>query len=146
MVIVALNASVSQVLTQILAILPAQTINDPRLPIELILYNRSNLRGNSLRTLGEHLIFDIPSVEATPEHLHVLQLQGFLDVLLHDFRGSSGKANDRYIREIAPETRELLVILAEVVAPLGNAMGLVDDEPSQFSSGVDGLNVAQDLG
>lgn len=60
--------------------------------------------------------------------------------------GGGGERDDRHLRVLLLEEAELLVVGPKVVAPLADAMHLVDDEPGELAGPVEGLEAVGEFG
>jgi len=58
----------------------------------------------------------------------IAQSQLLADVVLHLDRGCGGQRHARHVRRLVEHGLELAVLGAEVVAPMGHAVGLVDGD------------------
>ncbi len=85
--------------------------------------------------LLEHRVADVGPVESGDVPMGVAQTQHADDVLAGLDIGGGGEGHQRHIGEALAQHAERGVFRAEVVAPLGDAVGLVDGEEGD----VDGL-------
>ena len=80
---------------------------------------------------GLHRIAQVASVEAGQKDLPPLQVKLADDVLAHLFGGSGGQGNHRDRREFLTQQLQIPVVGAKLVAPFGDAVGLVDGDEVQ---------------
>ena len=78
--------------------------------------------------LFDHRVADVRPVEAGDETARLLQAEPLQDVLPGLRIGGGGQADHRHRREELAQLAELHVFRAEIVPPLGDAVGLVDGE------------------
>jgi hypothetical protein len=71
---------------------------------------------------------DVRAVEAAHEHLRVAEAEPLDDLVAHRRRRRRRERQDRRPSQRLGGGGELQVVGAEVVAPLGDAVGFVDDE------------------
>ena len=90
-------------------------------------------RPDELQDLLQRLVLrhdavgEIGAVEARDEHRRIAQLAGAVTMSARDALGrGGGQRHDRHVREAAAQPRELAVFRTEIVAPLGDAVRLVD--------------------
>jgi hypothetical protein len=81
--------------------------------------------------LRRDAVADVRPVEAGDEHPAVLEAEALDDVAAGGLVGGGGERHARDVREALVEDGDLEVVGAEVVAPLGDAVGLVDREEAQ---------------
>ena len=56
------------------------------------------------------------------------------DILTHTISGSGRQGNHGYCREFLPHLQQVAVVGAKLVAPLGDAVGLVDGDEAQVQA------------
>jgi hypothetical protein len=97
---------------------------------------------------GADLQRDVWAVEALDDHGRVPEPQALHDLLPHHRRGGGGESHHRRVPEVVDRRAQPEVVRAEVVAPLRDAVGLVDHEQAgrRRLQGGPGLVVAQLLG
>lgn len=93
-------------------------------------------------TLGADLVEKVGAVEALLEDLGVGHVQLGEDVGLDARRGGGGQGHHRRVGKLGAQGAQAGVVGAEVVAPLADAVGLVDNKAAQVALGVE---AAQDL-
>jgi hypothetical protein len=71
--------------------------------------------------------------EAVHHHVRVAELQPRRDVGPHLRRRRRGAGDDLDRCQLGSDLADAQVVAAEVVAPLGDAVGLVDDDPARRS-------------
>ena len=76
--------------------------------------------------LGPHLVVEIGTVEGALEVLRLLDAQAVLDVLAHLVGGCGSEGDDGRSADTLDDVVQVAVLGAEVVAPLRDAVGLVD--------------------
>lgn len=60
-----------------------------------------------------------------------------MEDIFPDSRGSCGReGHEGYPRKLLPQSTEAFVVGPEVVAPLADAVGLIDDKPGQHPTAV----------
>ena len=64
----------------------------------------------------------------------LLQVKLADDVLPHPFRRGGGQGNHRHRREVLPQLPQVAVVGPKLVAPLGDAVGLVDRDEAQVQA------------
>jgi hypothetical protein len=89
-------------------------------------------------------VADVGPVETADEGAGVLQLQALEDVLAGQGIGGGGEPHARHRRITLVQHRECAVLGAEVVAPLADAMHLVDGEQAQFAALDHGVELGQE--
>ena len=77
-------------------------------------------------------IREVGPVETGDEHIGVTETELVADVLPYPLRGSGRKGDDRHVRELSPEGAQIPVVGTELVAPLRDAMGLVDRDQAYY--------------
>ncbi|MNO92050.1 hypothetical protein D3C76_836120 [compost metagenome] len=78
--------------------------------------------------LGHDAIKNVRPIEARQEALGILQVQASDDLFTGTLVGGGGQGNARYVGEQFRQLAQLQVFRAEVMAPLGHAVGFVDGE------------------
>ena len=78
--------------------------------------------------LGHHRVADVRTVERTDELARVLQRQPLHDLAPGRRIRGGGQSDPRHVRPALVQQGQLAVFGAEIVAPLGDAMRLVDRE------------------
>ena len=78
--------------------------------------------------LGQHRVADVGAVERTDELARILQRQPFDDLAPGRGVGGRGQRDPRDVRPAFVQQGQLAVLGAEIVAPLRDAMRLVDGE------------------
>ena len=84
--------------------------------------------------LGGDGVADVGAVETGGEHAPIVEAQALDDVALGGLIRGGGDGDAGHRRETVLEHRELEVLGPEVVAPLRDAMGLVDGEQREFAA------------
>ena len=84
-----------------------------------------------------HSVDEVGPIERADEHRRVAQPQLGRDVVPHAGRGGRGEGVDADVRKSLAEQGELAVLGTEVVAPLADAVSLVDREPPHAGAGED---------
>ncbi len=85
--------------------------------------------------LGHDPVLDVGPVEAGDEVPGRRQVQPLSDLLVGGAGGRGGEGDPRDVRPALAEQGEGEVVGAEVVAPLGHAVGLVDREDGDLAAG-----------
>ena len=82
-------------------------------------------------TIGprHHAVDEIGTVEGAHEHGRVAEPELAGDVLANPRRGRGSEGVEARLRKPLAEQGELPILRAEVVAPVADAVGLVDREP-----------------
>ena len=101
-------------------------IDDARIARVLALDEGEELRPRL--ALGHHPVADIGPVEARGEDARLAEREPHDDVAAGDAVGGRGEGNARHRRKALVEDGEGEILGPEVVAPLRDAMGLVDGE------------------
>ena len=136
----------AQQLGNFLHLLAAQAVNDAGLALVLLHVLNQLLFGV---VLGAHLVVEIGAVEAGFEDAGVVHVQVFLDVQLHFGRGRGREGNNGHVAaQVVDDAANLAVLGPEVVAPLRDAVGLVDGHEADgaFQQELDGVVLGQAFG
>ena len=75
-----------------------------------------------------HQIAQVRPVKAGNVFVRIAQLQLVKNVVTHPPGGAGGKSGDGTIGKMRPQPAQLPVFRAELMSPLGNAMGFIDRE------------------
>ncbi len=89
--------------------------------------------------LGPDLVVEVGPVEGGLEDPRIGDVEVLEDVLLHLLGGGGGEGDDRHALDVVEDRAQAAVLGAEVVAPLADAVSLVDGEEAD-------LDVPQELG
>ena len=81
--------------------------------------------------LAFHRVGQIRPVEAGQEYRALLQPQLFHNILPYPGGGGGGQGNGRNSGEVCPQLAKVPVVGTKLVAPLGNAVGLVHGNQAQ---------------
>jgi hypothetical protein len=108
---------------QLLRRLARLTVDDARLP-----FPRANeIQDLFIRTrLGRDAIGEVRAIEARDVATRVVQMKLLNDVRAHALGGRGGQRHERHARKIFAQRRELPILRTEVVAPLADAMRLIN--------------------
>src|SRR5919202_5785984 len=71
---------------------------------------------------------DVGSVEAANDDPRLPKVEPLHDLLTHQWRGGGREGEHAWVPEFLDEGAEAEVVRPEVVAPLDEAVGLIDDE------------------
>ena len=88
-------------------------------------------------------VADVRPVEAADEDARVAELEALDDVGARQRVGGRGEGDPRHVGEALVQQRQLEVVLAEVVAPLADAVRLVDREHRQQAALVQRLELGE---
>ena len=78
--------------------------------------------------VADHVQPDVGPVEAVDQDQRVLHVQALLDFVADRGRGGGGEADDRRVAQLPADLAQAQVVGPEVVAPGGDAVGLVHHE------------------
>ena len=95
---------------------------------EQLASERGALRRGNLHRLNR----EIPAPEAVDKSCHLRQRQLLGDVVLHQRRGGRGQRDDRCRTEGWQMLAEPAVVRPKIMAPLRDAVGLVDGDQGRF--------------
>ena len=84
---------------------------------------------------SDHPVGEVAAIETGDETTRIAKLQLRDDVLPHAIGGGGSQCHHRCLRKTAAQRGDLPVLRAKVVAPLADAVGLVDgDQPGCHSA------------
>ena len=118
-----LDAVGHQQLGQFLDLLAAQTIDDAAAPL-LLLDEADDVAVHVV--LGTDFVIEIRTVERRFENRGVVHAEVLLDVQLHLRRGRRRQGDQRRRADLVDDRADAAVLRTEIVAPLRNAVRLVD--------------------
>ena len=118
-----LDAVGYQQLGQFLDLLAAQTIDDAAAPL-LLLDEADDVAVHVV--LGTDFVIEIRTVERRFENRGVVHAEVLLDVQLHLRRGRRRQGDQRRRADLVDDRADAAVLRTEIVAPLRNAVRLVD--------------------
>ena len=121
-------AALGKLCSQAVYLIPRAAIDDSRL-VAVVLQEGQHLAQAARARL--HGKLQIAPVEAGHEHVGIGEPQAFLDVPLHSRRRSSRQRDADRVPVAAAHVQQLAVFRAKIVAPLGDAMRLVDHQAGQ---------------
>ncbi len=82
--------------------------------------------------LRDHAVGEVLAIEAADDDGRVGKVEMLDDVLAHPLGGRGGEGHDRDAREALAQSAKLPVLGPEIVAPLGDAMRLVNDDAADI--------------
>ena len=127
---------------RLLHLLAAAAVDDPGVALVLVADEAQQL-GARVVALDDG-VADVRTVEAADEQARVLQLQPLDDVGAGVVVGGGGQRDARHRGEALVQRAQAEVFLAEVVAPLADAVRLVDREQAQQATLVQRLHHRQE--
>ncbi len=110
-------------------LLPAEAVHDAALAA-VLLDEADDLALDVL--LRADLVVEVGPIEAGLVHLGVGDVEVLEDVLLHLLGGRGGERDHRHSLDLIEDGAQAAVLGAEVVAPLADAVGLVDGEEADL--------------
>ncbi len=108
---------------------PRLAVDDAGVARVLVVDEAQQLRAGVV--LLDDGIADIRPVEAADEDARVFQLQPLDDVAPRQGIGGGGQGDPRHARIAPVQHVERQIVLAEIMAPLAHAVGLVDREQTE---------------
>ena len=100
-------------------------VDDAAFPLSVFEKLDDLLRG---RVFVQHAVGQVCTVETADEGVRVRELELLDDVLPHTARGGGGERHEGNIGQLFAELRDLPILGAEIVAPLGDAVRFVDGD------------------
>ena len=122
-------------------LLPRLAVDDAGLALVLVAQEGEQLRLGVV--LLDDGVADVRPVEAADEDARAAELEALDDVGARQRVGGRGEGDPRHVGEALVQQRELEVVLAEVVAPLADAVRLVDREHREQPALVQRLELGQ---
>ena len=127
-----LDAVHVQHLGHFLHLLPAEAVNDAA-ATGVLFDEADDLAAHVL--LGADLVVQVGAIEAGLVRLGVRNVEVLQDVLLHLFRGRGGQRDHGHPLDLIEDGAQAAVLGAEVVAPLADAVRLVNGEEADLDVG-----------
>ena len=128
-----IHADPAQPLGRIVDLAPGQAVHDAGVAPVAFLEKAPELR---LRiVLRDDLVADVRAIEAAYPEAGIPQAQPFDDLAARGLVGRRGERDPGNPRKVLTQDRQLHVFGAEVVAPLGDAVGLVDRDEGEAAAG-----------
>ena len=126
------QALLGEPLGQTLGGIPARAVNDAALAVVPLGYVQNLVQGLAA---SDHPVGEVAAIETGDETTRIAKLQLRDDVLPHAIGGGGSQCHHRCLRKTAAQCGDLPVLRAKVVAPLADAVCLVDSDQPRLPLG-----------